>query len=75
MIQKAEIFYKEESDFGVGRRPAIGDLRIVDYGAYHSGALTLDFHRLYDPGFPRPERAVYKLLKGEEIIGSHSISN
>ena len=49
MAQEAEIIYQEEADLGVSGRPAIGYLRIVDYGADHAGALTLDLHRLYDP--------------------------
>ena len=67
-IQKSEIFYKEEADFGVGGRPAGSDVGIVDYGADHACFLALDFHRLYNPGFPGPEGTVHKLLKGEEII-------
>ena len=75
MIQKAEILYKEEADFGVGRRPAGSDVGVMNYGADHACALTLNFHRLYNPGLPGPEGTIYKLLKGEDIIGSHSISN
>ena len=74
MTQKAKIFYEEETDFGVIGRPAVGNLRIVDYGADHACTLTLDLHRLDDSGLPEEERLFVKLLEGEEIdgLGFHS---
>lgn len=69
MTKETEIFYKQEADFGIGGRPAIGDLGIVDNGAYHVCALTLNFHGLYDSGLPGEERLFAKLLEGEKIDG------
>ena len=47
-----EVFDEEEAYFGVGGRPAVGDMGIVDYGADHAGALTLDFEGLYYSSLP-----------------------
>jgi len=69
MIQEAKILYKEESDFGVGGRPAIGYLRIVNYSANHASALALNFEGLYDSCLPDFERAAIELLESEEVIG------
>ena len=74
MTQKAEIFYEEEAYFSIVGRPAVGYLRVVDYGADHACALALDLHGLNDAGLPEEEGLFVKLLEGEEIdgLGFHS---
>ena len=75
MREVTEVFDEEEAYFGILRRPAIGDLRVMDYGSDHAGALTLDFEGFYYSGLPDRERLFAKLFEMETIVGFHSISN
>ena len=43
---------------------------IVDYGADHAGALTLNFEGLYYSGLPDRERLFAKLFEMETIVGA-----
>ena len=65
-----EVFDEEEAYFGILRRPAIGDLRVVDNGADQAGSLTLDFEGLYYSGLPDRERLFAKLFEMETIVGA-----
>ena len=70
--QEPEVFYEEEAHLSVVGRPPVGYLGIVDYGADHACALTLDFQRLYDSGLPEEERLFVELPEMEEVIGTFS---
>ena len=72
LTQEAEIFYEEEAHLGIVGRPAVGNLRVVDYGADHAGALTLDLQRLNDSRLPGAERLFVELPEMEEVIGAFS---
>ena len=70
MGEETEIFYEEKADFGISGGPAIGDLWVMDYGADHADALTLDLHWLYDSCLPDFERPFAELFKMEQIVGA-----